>query len=181
MSDRRLGAILLITGAILVGVFLSKTIDGNAVDDSVDDSGFTLHNASYAGEDRPLSRECLDGHTNLVQHIHPTLRIVVDGQNVSIPADTGIGTQYCEGMHVAHTHDASGKLHVETHEPAEVELGVFFQIWDVYFAEDGIADRRIDDNHEMRMTVNGVVVDTYGEHVLADGQQIVIELVDKSD
>ena len=74
-----------------------------------------------------------------------------------------------------HTHDSSGKLHVETHEPAEVELGVFFQIWDVYFSEEGVMDKRVNDTHELVMTVDGIVVETYGEHILSDAQQIVIE------
>jgi hypothetical protein len=83
-------------------------------------------------------------------------------------------------MHFVHSHDDSGKLHVETPEPKEVKLGVFFQIWDVYFAEDGISTYRVNNTHEMVMSVDGVVVDSYGEHVLSDGQQILIEYVKKS-
>ena len=78
-------------------------------------------------------------------------------------------------MHVIHTHDSSGKLHVETNEPVEVELGVFFQIWDVYFNEDGIGDKRVNETHELVMTVNDVEVETYGDHILANGEQIVID------
>ena len=44
-------------------------------------------------------------------HIHPQLTIVINGQQQVIPANTGI-TEAC--MNSIHTHDATGKLHVES-------------------------------------------------------------------
>lgn len=177
MSQKTLLGVLLLTGALLVGVVvydrISSTDDSN--DSSENNQGGENHSSNYSGKDYELSRKCLESHSNLSQHFHPYLRIYVDGQQVPIEENAGIGTAVCEGMHVVHTHDSSGKLHVETHEPAEVELGVFFQIWDVYFSEDGVMDKRVNDTHELVMTVDGIVVDTYGEHILSDAQQIVIE------
>ena len=178
MSQKALAGILLITGAILVGVVLQNSMqDAPETESNIDpdDSGETLHPSNYSGEDHALAYECLDSHSNLSQHFHPLLTIYIDGQLASIPEDTGIGTAVCDGMHVIHTHDSSGKLHVETNEPVEVELGVFFQIWDVYFAADGIGDKRVNETHELVMTVNDVEVETFGDHILADGQQITID------
>ena len=175
MSKESLGGILLILGAVLIGIIISITLssDEQAVIESENDG-------EYSGLDYDLAHQCLDDHGQVGPHYHPSLTIKINGDEVLIPVNTGIATDECEGMHFAHTHDDSGKLHVETPEPTEVKLGVFFQIWDVYFAEDGISTYRVNDTHEMVMSVDGVVVDSYGEHVLSDNQQILIEYVKKS-
>ena len=181
MSQKILAGVLLIIGAILVGAVLQNSMqDGPETESNSDsdESEQTQHPSNYSGENHSLAYECLDSHSNLdeqSQHFHPSLSIYIDGQLVSIPENTGIGTAICDGMHVIHTHDSSGKLHVETSEPVDVELGVFFQIWDVYFAADGIGDKRINETHELVMTVNDVEVETYGDHILANGEQIVID------
>lgn len=178
MSQKLLAGILLITGAILVGTVLQNSMQDETDVDSnsgSDESEQTQHPSNYSGENHSLAYECLDSHSNLSQHFHPSLSIYIDGQLVSIPENTGIGTAVCDGMHVIHAHDSTGKLHVETSEPVDVELGVFFQIWNLYFAEDGIADKRVNETHELVMTVNDVEVDSYGDHILANGQQIVID------
>ncbi|MBT6972467.1 MAG: hypothetical protein HOA04_05115 [Euryarchaeota archaeon] len=175
MSQKFLGGVLLIIGAVLIGAIISKTISSDetaAIDAD--------HDGQYSGLDYDLAHKCLDDHSQVGAHFHPYLTIKIDGDEVLIPENTGISTDDCDGMHFVHTHDDSGKLHVETPEPEEVKLGVFFQIWDVYFAEDGISTYRVNDTHEMVMSVDGVVVDSYGEHVLSDEQQILIEYVKKS-
>jgi hypothetical protein len=175
MSQKSLGGILLILAAVLIGAIISKTLssDEQSVIESENDG-------AYSGLDHDLAHQCLDDHSQVGAHFHPYVTIRIDGNEVLIPTNTGIATDECDGMHFAHTHDDSGKLHVETPEPKEVKLGVFFQIWDVYFAEDGISTYRVNDTHEMVMSVDGVVVDSYGEHVLSEGQQILIEYVKKS-
>ena len=178
MSQKILAGILLITGAILIGIVMQNTVQDEPTDDSNSDSDTTEQSqnpSNYSGENHSLAYDCLDSHSNLSQHFHPYLSIYIDGQLVSIPENTGISTSVCDGMHVIHTHDSSGKLHVETNEPVEVELGVFFQIWDVYFTADGIGDKRVNETHELVMTVNDVEVETYGDHILANGEQIVID------
>lgn len=175
MSQKSLGGILLIIGAVLVGAILSKTLSSDE-QESIESE----EDGKYSGLDHDLAHQCLDDHSQVGAHFHPSLSIKIDGNEVLIPENTGIATDTCDGMHFVHTHDGSGKLHVETTESTEVKLGVFFQIWDVYFAEDGISTYRVNDTHEMVMSVDGVVVDSYGEHVLSDGQEILIEYVKKS-
>ena len=175
MSQKVLAALLLITGAVLVGVVFSNKI-GDRDSDSEASSEQGTFSSTYAGENHSLAWECLDDHSGLASHIHTYLNISIEGVQMLIPSDTGIATEVCDGMHLIHSHDSSGKLHVETPEVEEVPLGVLFQIWDIYFAEDGIADRRIDDDHELVMTVDGIVVDSYENHILVNGQQIAIEL-----
>ncbi|MDC0055592.1 hypothetical protein OAJ94_00900 [Deltaproteobacteria bacterium] len=175
MNQKSLGGILLILGAVLIGVIISIIL---SPDEQVKIE--SEHDGGYSGFDYDLAHQCLDDHSQVGAHFHPSLTIKIDGDEVLIPTNTGIATDECDGMHFVHTHDDSGKLHVETPEPKEVKLGVFFQIWDVYFAEDGISTHRVNDTHEMVMSVDGAVVESYGEHVLSDGQQILIEYIKKS-
>lgn len=80
--------------------------------------------------------KCLvNGHTNLASHIHPILRISVDGEAESVPANVGYNS-VC--MAEVHTHDASGQLHVETFEPGKTfTLEDFFLVWDKEFERPG--------------------------------------------
>ena len=59
----------------------------------------------------------MDSHNSLAMHIHPRLELVVNNQSVTVPGDLGIDTTACDqAMHLLHTHDASGKLHIEGYE-----------------------------------------------------------------
>ena len=66
------------------------------------------------------------------QHIHPYLRIFVNGQPVPVPAGIGIrslpGGAAC--LEPLHTHDTSGIIHIESHSKTQTyTLADFFAIW----------------------------------------------------
>lgn len=98
---------------------------------------------------------CLpNGHQNIELHIHPILKIKVDGEPEQVPANIGIvGSCMAE----IHTHDASGTIHVETFDSERMDninLGSFFAVWgreaqrDGYILEvvqDGTVKRGVDD------------------------------------
>jgi len=67
----------------------------------------------------------INGHTNLKQHIHPELSITVDGVPETLAANIGI-TDDC--MAEIHTHDATGKIHIETVHPKTFTLADFFTV-----------------------------------------------------
>ena len=120
----------------------------------------------------PIGEICLDGHNNIAMHFHPYLTIIIDGAEYSIPESTGIDTTTCpDAMHMTHTHDTSGKIHVEGHTVEEVPLEVLFDVWGKHFDETGIFDNR---DGSIEMTVNGEVNSDYQSLLLADGQNIVI-------
>ncbi len=122
-----------------------------------------------------LATECLNGHSNLAMHIHPSLSIQIENTTYSVAADVGIDTETCpSAMHVAHTHDDSGKIHVETHEPANVTLGIFTEIWGILFDETQFGPYQVNETHELVMTVDGVVSEDWGDHVFSDGESILI-------
>jgi hypothetical protein len=112
-----------------------------------------------------------------VIHIHPSLTIEINGTVVVIPTSVGVDTAACtanENMHVTHTHDSTGKIHVELNEQADVPLAVFFDVWGQHFDSTGILDERIADGYELTMTVDGMDSDDFENHILADEQNIVI-------
>lgn len=137
--------------------------------DANDSEELVLSNT--ADEMHPLGKDCLDTH-DVAMHFHPYLTIIIDGDEFVIPQNTGIYTQTCpEGMHMTHTHDSTGKIHVEGHNVVDVPLEVFFDVWGKHFDETGIFDYR---DGSIEMTVDGVISDEYQNLILADGQNIVI-------
>src|SRR4051812_100694 len=63
----------------------------------------------------------------LALHIHPHLTIAVDGVLATIPAEVG---KTADGNWLPlHTHDATGKIHVESTVAYDFNLGDFFLIW----------------------------------------------------
>lgn len=140
---------------------------------------------STANDPDPLSNECLD-HSGLERHDHVTLEIYIDGQQRTVDANIGIQTELCNGnennMHAVHTHDTSGRLHIELNEVGDVQLGVFFDIWGVHFDETGIFDHRTNSTHEMAMYVyqsNQVAseenrIESFDNYLLDNGETVEI-------
>ena len=146
--------------------------DSNS-DDNNDQSpvGTPEYEDSTADEVHPFGEACLTTH-DVAMHFHPYLTIVIDDVEFEIPDGTGIDTEICPGaMHMTHTHDASGKIHVEGHSIEEVPLEVFFDVWGMHFNESGIMDYR---NGTIEMTVDGQPNSEFQNLILADNQNIVI-------
>lgn len=104
-------------------------------------------------------------------HIHPNLKIVINGAQQEIPADIGISFT-C--MHPIHTHDATGKIHIESPETRDFTLSDFFAVWGKTFNENQILDTTVDNAHAIKVTVNDAAVGTYENTVMRDNDQIVI-------
>ncbi len=104
-------------------------------------------------------------------HIHPILRIIVNGNEQLVPADIGVRST-C--MNALHTHDMVGTIHVESPEQRDFTLGDFFAVWEQPFSKDKLLSYVADENRHIRVTVNGKEVDTYENTLLKDGDQIVI-------
>lgn len=132
---------------------------------------------------RELALTCLP-QEQLVMHIHPVLTIMVNGQKREVPPNIGIqgagptpvsqeaAKENC--LHFIHTHDNTGKIHVESPVPKDYHLSDFFAVWDQPFSDQQILDAKVDDTHRIRMTVNGQESTAYGDWVLRDGDQIEI-------
>jgi len=121
-------------------------------------------------------------------HIHADLQIVIEGQPVTIPADVGVDESGIIAF--AHTHAADNELHLHGTDTlgnptSYLTLGDFFDVWrtnagtpgnnpDAVFSSTEILGNVADDDHTIRMFVNGVQVDSYENYQIHDGDDIVI-------
>ena len=127
-----------------------------------------------------LSEQCLDSHSGLAMHIHPVLDIVIRGEQVLIPANMGIDTSACPGkMHLLHTHDTTGKLHIETYEPMVVNLTLFFGVWNISEVGNQQLLPLFLDSDNASVSVNGVMQNVAWQEIeLNDRDQILIHFDD---
>jgi hypothetical protein len=115
---------------------------------------------------------------SLALHVHPYLRITIEGQPVQIPAAIGIrDAQFDKLIAVAgscfepvHTHDSSGIIHIEAPDPNhQYTLDDFFAVWratystikigdkafPVNYGADEILGHKADAAHSVRLLVDG--------------------------
>jgi len=165
--------------------------DDNVQVDSTDSSMIPV--VSTADTPDSLALDCVQHGEDLSRHDHVTLQIFIDDTPYAVESSTGVQTAVCNGnennMHVIHTHDASGRLHIEVNEAGDVPLGVFFDIWGQHFNETGIFDYRINATHEMVMHVHASGesatvenrVTTFDDYLLQNGEVIEIHYRAKSN
>jgi hypothetical protein len=134
----------------------------------------------------PPPTTATDDNKPMVMHIHPILSLYIDGKPVTIPANIGIDPNLYKThrldaygmkmpdmpsmpiMYPTHTHDTSGKIHVESNEKRDYTLGDFLEVWGMDFS-----------GKTVKMTVNDTVVpaDTdYRNYVFKDGEQIELDV-----
>jgi hypothetical protein len=159
-----------------------------------DPSPFTAAFTSLAPPDAPASyylNPIPDPHgIPLAMHIHPHLTIIINGQQVTIPAY--IGLTYPSGSTnpnstftsatPIHTHDTSGYIHVESTQVYTFRLSDIFDIWSHYaggqghpvsdpsivFNSQDLLGHLVDATHRITMTVNGQPSTLYGNLPLND-------------
>ncbi len=105
-------------------------------------------------------------------HWHPHLTIRIDGKEMKIPKDIGIGNVH----YPIHTHENDGVLHLENNRPTKetLILGYFFKVWGKKFSKDCIFDY-CTDKGTLKMYVNGKENFEYQNYFLQDKDEIVIE------
>ncbi|MEO2022474.1 MAG: peptidylprolyl isomerase, partial [Pirellulaceae bacterium] len=129
----------------------------------------------------------------LSDDIHADLRIVVEGQQVTIPQDVGVSGS--GNIAFVHTEATDNRLHMEQidtngdqvlESPADfVTMGDFFETWRTNAGTAGNNDSAVfsgteilgnvaDNQHAMRMFVNGIQTDDYENYVIHDEDDIVI-------
>ena len=178
-SETRIWSIITTLSLAALLILLAQQYGGDLFNQSSDDASENdeIILASTADDPDPIAQKCLD-HSGLARHDHSNLNIYINGVENAIPSSVGINTEVCnqEGgnMHAVHTHDASGKLHIESNEDIDIPIGVFFDIWGVHFNETGIFDYRVNSTHELVMTVDGVTNYDFDNYLLVDGKEIAL-------
>lgn len=134
---------------------------------------FVLIKSSGSTSDIPVNEINIISHSNIALHIHSNLDIIIDGVEFFIPNDIGISHEI---MRPLHTHDSSGKIHIEAPFKRDFTIGEFFLVWEETFSSSCIFDNCIDeDKGVLTMTVNGVGNDEFENYIMKDDDQIVIE------
>jgi len=112
---------------------------------------------------KKIDVDCLSSHQNANLHIHPELRIFVDGVPEALPAGIGI-VQGC--MSEMHTHSVNDTLHVESISAGkEFTLGQFFSVWEKTIERPG---------YTMEMIVDGLPSTEFDDLILRDKQVIIL-------
>jgi hypothetical protein len=103
------------------------------------------------------------------------LSIFIDGDEISIPQNIGIQDSECpDGMRGIHTHDDTGRLHIETPSQIDAPVGAFFNIWGETFNSEQIFDNVANSSKEVVMRVNGVINDEFENYIMLDGDNVEI-------
>lgn len=121
-------------------------------------------NSARAGFWPGTTIPCLpNGHQNLALHIHPTLQVFVQGEEVPVGANIGISPT-C--MAEVHTHEANGVLHIESTNPnATYTITDFFAVLGEDLYREGFT---------LTATVNGTVIDAIETYALNDHDAVVL-------
>ena len=102
------------------------------------------------------------------------MAIYIDGAEL-IPQNIGIQDESCpNGMRGIHTHDDTGKLHIETPSQIEAPIGAFFNIWGEVFNSEQILGNVADSDYEIVMYVNGDINDEFENYVMSNNDDIEI-------
>jgi hypothetical protein len=74
-------------------------------------------------------------------HVHTHVSIFLNGEALTVPPDVGIVPAAPQGrcFYTIHTHDKSGKIHVEAAAPGTFTLGQLFGIWGQSLTNTNIA------------------------------------------
>lgn len=115
------------------------------------------------------------GPMGTAEHYHPTLSIVVDGEQVLIPPNIGVDPS-TGAMSAVHTHESDGTIHIEADTVGETfTLGQLFTQWNVPLSEDQIGGVTTDNG--VSVTVNGRrVAGNPAELQLRPEQRIVLDV-----
>ena len=159
---------------LIVGVLLLLIVIGGFVVFGRNHSGGNngQPNVALDPEEQRLLKYNLGSMSgNMGMHIHPVVHIFILGSEQKIPANAGISGSF---MHVIHTHDDTGTIHVESPQAFAFKLRDVFIVWGKNFNQTCILQYCADENHTLTMTVNGEPSNEYGDLVLKDGDQIKI-------
>jgi hypothetical protein len=102
-------------------------------------------------------------------HVHSHLDIFINGRYSQVPSQIGIPGN-C--FYWLHTHDESGKIHIEAPMYRDFTLGQLFDIWNKKFDNNQIFNYVADANNPLKVYINGTKIpdDTnYRDIKLNDG------------
>jgi hypothetical protein len=119
---------------------LSATITDLEDEPTIGVENWPNGNTATGGNGTPIAgMEC---HLNVpdTYHVHSHLTIYLDGVAQAVPGLVGVVNQQpSRCFYNIHTHDRSGKIHVEFEAPGTYTLGQFFEVWGQPLQTDNVA------------------------------------------
>lgn len=111
------------------------------------------------------------------EHYHPKLEIIIDGEQVQVPANIGVDPT-TGAMSALHTHETDGTIHIEADSVGEVfTLGQLFTQWGVKLTTTEIGGVTAGAGDTVKITSNGKpVTGAPGDLRLEPDQKIVLRL-----
>jgi len=119
---------------------LSSVVTNIDAGQTIGTSHWSNGDTSTGGQGSPV--EGLECQTNLseVYHVHTHVSIILDGTALAFPNNVGRVSQTPNAcFYPIHTHDMSGKIHVEAPAPGTFTLGQLFAIWGQPLQTDNVA------------------------------------------
>jgi len=113
----------------------------------------------------------------MAEHYHSKLQIIINGQDVGVPANIGVDPA-TGAMSAIHTHETDGTIHIEADSEGEVlTLGQLFTQWGIMLTPTQIGGVMADPGETVTVTSNDEPVT--GDPMdlrLEPDQQIVLQL-----
>jgi len=135
--------------------------------------GFASEDNSFKMDE--ISLDAAHNSPNLVMHDHVNIKVFVQESEIAVPASIGIDSSFYKDhtldsfgtldpkMAPMHTHSNDGVIHIESTVMRDYTLGEFLDIWGM------------DIGMTATLIVDGTVVPDYRNHVLKNGQNILLE------
>jgi hypothetical protein len=115
----------------------------------------------------------LPTQSDVAYHVHAALRTYIEGKQIPVPAQIGIGAQ--EGfLAPLHTHDSSGVIHIESSERYPFTLGQLFAIWGVKFTNTQLGGYVPGNGNVLSVYVNGNPISNPVAYVMNAHDDIVV-------
>jgi len=114
------------------------------------------------------------GPMGTAEHYHPQLRIIIDGQEVPIPANIGVDPT-TGAMSAVHTHQTDGTIHIEADNAGETfTLGQLFTQWGVALTPTQIGGVKAKDGQQLNVTSNGAPVAGDPKDLRLEPDQVIV-------
>ena len=98
------------------------------------------------------------GPMGMAEHYHPHLRVIINGEEVPVPANIGVDSA-TGAMSALHTHETDGTIHIEADRTGEIfTLGQLFVQWGVKLTPTQIGGAQAKDGQKVLVTSNSAPV-----------------------
>ncbi|TLZ62793.1 MAG: hypothetical protein E6K13_05315 [Methanobacteriota archaeon] len=101
----------------------------------------------------PVLQMCMQESPGFARHDHVLLSITITGVPQQVPMNIGVAPG-C--MRPVHTHDTTGRIHVESSVAHEFTLADFFAVWNQPFSKERILGYTTDTSHTIVFRVDGL-------------------------